>query len=156
IDHTNERKDLEKDIFDENIYHSIDEPASEPRGNVKVDCTDYDCTTDGAATTRGITNDNVYNKLKLERQGNYEHIQGSCQINNITTHNDYVTSATLKAISLLGNDDYDHVGGIGHAPALSSSDGDYSSAVSAAHSRGSAEAFDKRDVSQGPNPFVKV
>ncbi|KAH3702615.1 uncharacterized protein LOC127859686 [Dreissena polymorpha] len=124
IDRYNKSEDLETDIIDENIYLSIDEPAAELRGNVKGDCWDYDFTTDGAATSRGITHDNVYNKLKLDRQGNYEHVKRSCQINNITAHNDYDTTATLKAIRLHGHDDYDHVGGMGHFSALSSSGDD--------------------------------
>ncbi|KAH3824140.1 hypothetical protein DPMN_125969 [Dreissena polymorpha] len=124
VDHNNGSDDLEKDVIEENNYHSIDEPASEPRGNVKGDCSDYDCTTDGAATSHVITHENVYNKLNFDRQGNYEHVKGSCQINNIMTNNDYDTTATLKAIRPRGNDDYDHVGDMGHAPALSSSDDD--------------------------------
>ncbi|XP_052254316.1 uncharacterized protein LOC127860341 [Dreissena polymorpha] len=139
IDHYNRTEDLENDIIDENIYHSIDDSALELCGNVKGDSTDYDCTTDGAATSCCIIHDNVYHKLKLYRQGNYEHVNGSCQIDYITTNNDYDTTATLKAISPRENDDYDHVGGMGQAPALSSSNDDYSSAVkSAAHARGSA------------------
>ncbi|KAH3702091.1 hypothetical protein DPMN_077093 [Dreissena polymorpha] len=139
IDHYNRTEDLENDIIDENIYHSIEDSAAQLRGNVKVDCSDYDCTTDGVATSRGIPHNDVYNKLKLDRQGNYEHVKGSCPINNITTHNDYDTTATLKVISPHGNDDYDHVGDMGHAHALSSIDEDNSSAVKcAAHARVSA------------------
>ncbi|KAH3702217.1 uncharacterized protein LOC127861231 [Dreissena polymorpha] len=157
IDQYKTSDDLGTDILDENNYHSIDEPAAEPRGNVRIDCIDYDCTTNGAATSRGIIHDNVYNKLKLDRKGNYEHVKGSCQINSITTNNDYDTTSTLKTISPHCNDDYDHVGDMGHAHALSSSDDDYSSAVKcAAHARGSAAELDKRDDSHGLNPFVKV
>ncbi|XP_052253484.1 uncharacterized protein LOC127859922 [Dreissena polymorpha] len=157
IDNYNRSEDHGTDILDENNYHSIDGPAEEPRGNVRVDCIDYDCTTDEAATSRGITHDNVYNKLKLGRKGNYEHAKGSCQINSITTNNDYDTTATLNTISPHCNDDYDHVGDMGHAHSLSSSDDDYSSAVKcAAHARGSAAELDKHDDGHGLNPFVKV
>ncbi|XP_052254317.1 uncharacterized protein LOC127860343 isoform X1 [Dreissena polymorpha] len=157
INHFNRSEDLEKDIIDENIYHSIDEPAAELRVNVKVDCGDYDYTTDGAATSRGITHENVYNKLKIGRQDNYEHVQGSFQIKGITTHNDYDTTATPKAIHPHGNDDYDHVGGMGNAPAFSPSDDDNSSAVKiAANARGSAAGIEKPDDSHGQNRFVKV
>ncbi|XP_052253123.1 uncharacterized protein LOC127859657 [Dreissena polymorpha] len=157
INHFNRSEDLEKDIIDENIYHSIDEPAAELRVNVKVDCGDYDYTTDGAATSRGITHENVYNKLKIGRQDNYEYVQGSFQIKGITTHNDYDTTATPKAIHPHGNDDYDHVGGMGNAPAFSPSDDDNSSAVNiAANARGSAAGIEKPDDSHGQNRFVKV
>ncbi|KAH3702411.1 hypothetical protein DPMN_077428 [Dreissena polymorpha] len=157
IDHYNRTEDLENDIIDENIHHSIDDSAAELRANVKVDCSNYDCTTDGAATSSGITHDTLYNKLKLDRQGNYEHVKGSRPTNNITAYNDYDTTSTLKVISPHGNDDYNQVGDMGHAHALSSSDEDSSSAVKcAAHTRVLAAELDKRDDSHGQNPFVTV
>ncbi|KAH3702303.1 hypothetical protein DPMN_077316 [Dreissena polymorpha] len=62
---------------------------------------------------------------------------------SVANHNYFVLE---KQTDPLGNDDYDHVGGMGHATALSSSDDNYSSAVKfAAHARGSVAELDKRD-----------
>ncbi|KAH3701908.1 hypothetical protein DPMN_076904 [Dreissena polymorpha] len=115
-------------IVEENDYHSINK---DPRANAKDDCDDYDYTTNKASTSGGMSHDTVYNKLKLERQGDYDHVKGQVHINSRITNSDYDTTVTSTARSGYGIGDYDHVKKMG-AMLKAASGNDYDTTVSLA------------------------
>ncbi|KAH3823688.1 hypothetical protein DPMN_125501 [Dreissena polymorpha] len=101
-------------IVDAVIYRTINDVV-EPRGHATGDTNDNDYTTSKVVRTDRDT-DKVYNKLKLECHGGYNHVKGHRQMHDQPPSNHYDTaSVSVKENATLAsvNDDYDHVEGKG-------------------------------------------
>ncbi|XP_052254416.1 uncharacterized protein LOC127860400 isoform X2 [Dreissena polymorpha] len=141
-------------IVDAIIYHTIND-VEEPRGNVTGDANDYDYTTTKVVQT-ATDPDKVYNKLKLERRGDYNHVKGHCQMLDLPTSNHYDTaSVSGKENTTLSrvNDDYDHVGGKERIHiASTSNDYDMTDSAMAVRSRSASANVDEGEYNHISNP----
>lgn len=144
-------------VVDSVIYHTINDEV-ESRGHVTGDTNDYDYTTSKVVRTERDT-DKVYNKLKLERHGDYNHVKGHRQMHDLPPSNHYDTaSVSVKgnATPASVNDDYAHVEGTGRIHiAVTSNDYDMTDCAMAVRAGSASAKDDEREynhISNLPDP----
>ncbi|XP_052255582.1 uncharacterized protein LOC127861221 isoform X7 [Dreissena polymorpha] len=108
IDNYNTPCEANQGNGEEGTYNSI-EDTDEPYRHFKDSNGDYDYTTNNLTSGSNTRKpENVYNKLKINRPGDYDHVDG--RENNVTqAGNDYDTTSAAFASSNADVSDYNHI-----------------------------------------------
>ncbi|KAH3702219.1 hypothetical protein DPMN_077227 [Dreissena polymorpha] len=114
LDRNSTTHDANVGLVEELIYHTINDAVEQQR-NVKGDSNDNEYTTSKVVKIEKDT-DKIFNKLKLERHVEYNHVNGNYSVHDKPISNHYDTaSESVKGNATLAsiNDEYDHVEGTG-------------------------------------------